>query len=135
MKGDPLVQERMDKIRRLMDMGVDPFGHRFDGAEPIAEVRARCPEEDVEDAEAPRARAAGRVMRLRDHGKVVFLDIVDRTGAIQVYLKKNIIGDAAFEVVKCLDLGDHLGVDGGVKKTRKGEVSIFATGLEYLGKA
>jgi len=133
--GDPLVQERMDKVRRLVSLGVDPFGHRYDGVEPIAAVRARCPEEDVEDAEAPRARAAGRIMRMRDHGKVVFLDIVDRSGAIQVYIKKNIIGDEAFEVVKCLDLGDHLGVDGGVKKTKKGEVSIFATGLEYLGKA
>jgi len=132
---DPLVRERLEKAGHLAELGVDPFGRRFDGREPIADVRARCPEEDVEDETAPRARAAGRVMRLRDHGKVVFLDIADRTGAIQVYIRKNNVGDENFEIVKQLDLGDHLGVEGGVKKTRKGEISIFATGLTYLGKA
>ncbi len=133
---DPLVQERLDKARRLEALGVDPFGARFDGAEPIAALRERCPDEPLEDpTAAPAGRGAGRVMRYRDHGKVVFLDIADRTGVIQVYLRKNDIGDDAFAIVQLLDLGDHLGVAGTVQKTRKGEVSLFAESVAFLGKA
>ncbi|MBN2490230.1 MAG: lysine--tRNA ligase [Planctomycetes bacterium] len=132
---DPLVKERLDKARKLAARGVDPFGRRFDGAEAIAAVRARCPEDSAEGTVPPPARAAGRIMRLRDHGKVVFLDLADRTGTIQVYLRRDDIGAEAFEVVRLLDLGDHLGVEGAVKKTHKGEISIFAARVVFLGKA
>ena len=132
---DSLVQERRDKADQLAALGFDPCGQKYPDPEPIEEVRSRCPEQDVDAADAPRARAAGRVMRFRDHGKVVFLDLADRTGSIQVYIRKQDVGDDDFRIVKLLDLGDHLGVEGTVRKTRKGEISIFATGLTFLGKA
>lgn len=125
----------MGKAARLASAGVDPFGERFDDAEPIQALRERCPEEVAEGETAPAGRAAGRVMRYRDHGKVVFLDIADKSGTIQVYLRKKDIGDDAFHIVQNVDLGDHLGVTGTVQKTRKGEISIFAESVAYLGKA
>lgn len=131
----PLVQERLAKLERLRALGVDPFGRRFDGAEPIAAVRERCVAAEVPEEEAPTARVAGRVMRYRDHGKALFLDLLDRTGRIQVYLRRDRLDARAFAVAKLVDLGDHLGVAGAVKKTRKGEVSVFARELTFLGKA
>jgi lysyl-tRNA synthetase class 2 len=111
-------------------MGVDPYGHKFDGVMPVEQVL----KDFVEGAEQ-KVRIAGRIMAMRSHGKAAFFDIHDRTGKIQAYIKKNAIGEEAFELFQMLDVGDIIGLDGPVSKTRTGEITVFAEKFELLSKA
>ncbi|MFM7243118.1 MAG: OB-fold nucleic acid binding domain-containing protein, partial [Planctomycetaceae bacterium] len=105
-----LEKARRDKFDRLVAMGIDPWGKRFDGALPIADVRGRG--EDVEKTadDGPTVRVAGRIMLLRSAGSLVFIDLHDRTGRIQLMLGKKQVGPEIWQVVDCLDLGDIVGV-------------------------
>ncbi len=121
--------ERLKALETLRALGVDPFGARFDGAVPHAELAARYDEL----AEKP-VRAAGRVTALRSHGKAAFFDLRDRTGRIQVHVKKDVLGEA-WKVFECVHIGDFVGVAGILRKTRTEEKTIFADGLTFLSKA
>src|SRR5262249_18552113 len=83
----------------------------------------------------PRVRAAGRIMQRRGQGKVIFLDIQDWTGRIQVYVGQKQVGDTGWALAQELDLGDLLGVDGTLGLTKMGELTIFAEALHFLGKS
>jgi lysyl-tRNA synthetase class 2 len=139
-----LEAARREKLHKISEMGIDPWGSRFDGHQPIGEIRGREHEIVVEPAQepdhagqqhGPTVRAAGRIVLRRPSGKVHWLQIRDWTGTIQVMLGKAQIGDAHFALAQCLDLGDILGVDGELKRTMKGELTIFATGLTILSKS
>jgi lysyl-tRNA synthetase class 2 len=135
--GVSLEKARRDKLERLAAMGIDPWGHRFDGIQPIADVRTtgasldRSP--DVTDG--PTVRVAGRIMLLRNAGSLVFIDLADRGGRIQIMLGKKQVGPEAWPVVGCLDLGDLIGVEGRLGYSKTGELTVFATGLEFLTKS
>lgn len=141
-----LHASRRDKLDRLRAMGIDPWGGRFDGQQRIGAVRSReaeitvtPPTADAPDKHAeqhgPRIRVAGRIVLKRDTGKLIFLDLRDWTGQIQVYIGKKQVGEQNWAVAECLDLGDLLGVEGELKKTRTGELTIFADQLHFLTKA
>jgi lysyl-tRNA synthetase class 2 len=130
---------RESKLEQIEKLGIDPWGGRFDGVLPIRDIR-RLPA----DADPPRrVRAAGRVIRRRIQGKVHFLDLWDwsvrdlpeEEARIQVYLGQKQIGDRAWELAQLLDLGDLVGVDGTLGRTRRGELTIFADGLHVLAKS
>ncbi len=123
-------QERLKKLEAMREKGIDPYGHRYDGVMPVEQVVAGF-EEDAER----KVRVAGRIMAIRGHGKAAFFDIHDRTGKIQAYVKKNALGDEAFELFKMLDVGDIVGLDGPVAKTRTGELTVFVEEFEILSKA
>jgi len=131
--GETLTEEhadnRQNKLQLLRERGIDPYGERFDGAQPIGEIVEGFDEETEQ-----RGRAAGRMMTLRDFGKAAFADLRDWTGKIQVYFKKNVLGEK-FELFRLLDLGDWIGVEGAVAKTRTGEITIFADDLCLLSKS
>jgi lysyl-tRNA synthetase class 2 len=130
-----LEKARRDKLAKLVTLGIDPWGQRFDDALPIAEVRARG-ESIASDAEdGPTVRVAGRIMLQRSAGSLVFLSLVDRTGRIQVMLGKKQVGPDAWNVVGCLDLGDLVGVDGRLGWSKTGEMTIFASGITFLTKS
>jgi lysyl-tRNA synthetase class 2 len=82
----------------------------------------------------PQVRAAGRIMLLRDKGKLLFIDIEDWTGRIQLFVGRNQVGEENWELLQCLDLGDLIGVDGILRRTQTGELSIFADHVHILGK-
>ncbi len=84
--------------------------------------------------EGPRVRAAGRIVRLRDAGKLLFVDIRDWTGQVQLFIGKSQIGEG-WALAQCLDLGDILGVDGELRRTKTGELSIFAEELHFMSKS
>jgi lysyl-tRNA synthetase, class II len=126
---DTFEASRTDKLRRIEELGLDPWGGRFDGHEPIAAVRAR-PHDGSQ-----RVRIAGRIVRRRGMGKAHFIDVKDWTGRIQVYLGKKEIGETGWALAQQLDLGDLVGVDGILKPTRTGELTIFADTLTFLGKS
>ena len=131
LMADKFETERRSTLEALREKGIDPFGKRFSGAQPIGDLIERFDSRP----EGDKVRAAGRVMALRSHGKSCFMDIKDWTGRIQVYLKMNQVGAEKYELVKLLDLGDLIGVHGGLFKTRTGEITIFADEFALLTKS
>ena len=120
--------ERMKKLEALRERGVDPYGGRYDDVQPIGDVLAA-----YEEGRA--VRVAGRVLAVRNFGKAAFLDLRDGTGKMQVYVRKNLVGEEAFGLFELTDLGDIIGVEGELGKTKTGEVSVFANGYRLLSKA
>ena len=151
--GAMLEASRRAKLERLVALGVDPWGGRFDGHQPIAAIRQReselphpatagepggatPPSPAASDAPpGPRVRAAGRIVLQRKKGKLVFLDLRDWTGQIQVMIGRAQVGEEDWAVAECFDLGDLVGVDGELKHTRTGELTIFAEKLHFLTKS
>jgi lysyl-tRNA synthetase, class II len=130
-----LLAVRRRKLEALREEGIDPFPHSFDGVQPIAAVRA--PHEGLEPgAETDaRVRVAGRIAAKRGQGKAAFLDLVDRSGRIQLLARVNALGEEAFERLLSLDLGDLVGVDGKVIKSRAGELTIALDSVTLLAKS
>ncbi len=133
--GAALQQARRDKLDRLRALGIDPFGQRFDEALPIADVRSRGEELPKESDAGPTVRLAGRIMLLRSAGSLVFVDLHDRTGRIQLMLGKKQVGPEIWKVVDCLDLGDIVGIDGRLGWSKTGEMTVFAAGVTFLTKS
>ena len=177
---------RRNKLQRIADLGIDPWGGRFDNRSLIGDICQRAGEvcyqtdqqsiaipplqqdESVDaksgrtvtswmtqaspDAPAipfrewlgqqgqgtfvgPQVRAAGRIVLQRDKGKLQFLDIQDWTGKIQLFVGRSQVGEDNWELTQCLDLGDFVGVDGQLRRTKMGELSIFVERLHFLGKS
>ena len=130
-----VLAERRAKLKRLREAGVDPFPHEYEGRTEIAAVREAHQGLDA-GAETDRAyRVAGRIAARRGQGKAAFLDLVDGTGRIQIHARRDVLGDEAFDRLVGLDLGDIVGVDGTAFKTRRGELSLAATGSTLLAKS
>lgn len=136
---------RREKLKQLEQLGVDPWGQRFDDHRPLAEIRARESEISSEPPppggegrpheHGPKVRAAGRIVLQRKKGKLIFLDIRDWTGQIQVMIGRAQVGEQNWAVAECFDLGDIIGVDGELKHTNLGELTIFAERLHFLSKS
>jgi lysyl-tRNA synthetase class 2 len=129
------VDDRRAKLERLREQGIDPFPHEYDGVTPIEEIHAA--HEDLEPGEETDAayRIAGRMSARRGHGGAAFIDVVDRSGKLQVQAKRDVLGEGAFDTLTSLDLGDVIGVDGTAFKSRRGELSLRATGWTLLAKS
>jgi lysyl-tRNA synthetase, class II len=123
------IKPRLEKREKLIDKGIDPYGGRFDVSESIANARENpTPDRDV--------RLTGRVLSHRDMGKSLFADIKDSTAKIQVYIKKQDIGDEQFDLCKnYIDLGDIVGVTGKLFTTHAGELTVKAESVTMLSKA
>ena len=123
---------RMDKMHKLEEKGILPFGHAYNWTHHTKEIQ-----ENVEEMEADGTvvKVAGRLTAIRGHGKTCFMDLQDKTGKVQVYARKDEMGEDAYSIVKLLDIGDIVGVEGSVFKTHMGEPSIRVQKLEFLSKA
>ncbi len=128
---ETLEQTRIEKLNKLREKGVDPYGAGYDNSTPLNEVIENYSEEE----EGKKVKCAGRIMTMRPHGKATFLHIKDWTGKLQVYVKMNTVGEEKYEIFRLLDLGDIIGVEGGVLKTRTGEITVFADDITVLSKA
>lgn len=128
---DTFEQERFDKLQRLREKGIEPYGKRYDNKQSIQSVI----ESFVPERDDIKAKTAGRISTVRPHGKTTFLDIKDWTGRIQVYIKLDKVGPEKFETLKLLDLGDIVGVEGILFKTRTGELTIFVDDFTILSKS
>ncbi len=127
MEVDEIKKIRMDKRDALKAKGIAPYGGRFDGVEPVAEVLAAF-------AEEKHALLAGRLMALRDHGKVFFGDLMDRTGRMQLFFKEAVLGEQ-WAVFKLIDIGDIIGVEGVLFTTKMGQQSLRVEKLTVLSKS
>jgi len=129
--------QRLDKARALRALGVDPYPRRFDRSHTFAEIVAAHGAKTAEDleTEAPEVRVAGRVVLKRPMGKASFATLSDGERTLQIYVRKDAVGDRAYEVFGLVDLGDFVGVTGKVMRTRAGELSVQARELVFLSKA
>ena len=127
---------RLDKLRRLEALGIDPWGQRFDGRTPIGEIRLLEPMPfDDANPQGPRVVAAGRVVRHRTGGKLHFLELWDQTGRIQLMIRVNKVTELEWKILNLLDLGDIVGVAGEFGKTKTGELTIQVDTLTFLTKS
>jgi len=133
---ETLRAHRRGKLDELRRRGLDPYPPRFPVDGSVSQIVARFAALDAAalDAQASRVRVGGRVTAIRSHGKATFVDLSDGDGRIQVYLKRDVVGDEGFSLLDTLDLGDFWGAEGVVFRTRTGELSIRAERVTVLAK-
>jgi len=130
-----LLAARRAKLERLRAQGVDPFPHEFAGVEPIASVLAEHEGLAAGEETSVSHRVAGRIAARRDSGRAAFLDLVDRSGRIQLHARVDELGEEGFERLVSLDIGDLIGVDGFAIRTRRGELSLRVSAFTLLAKS
>ncbi|MFR7397395.1 MAG: lysine--tRNA ligase [Streptococcus constellatus] len=128
---------RREKMTALAEQGIDPFGKRFERTADSAQLKEKYSDKTKEELHelAETATIAGRVMTKRGKGKVGFAHIQDREGQIQIYVRKDTVGEENYQIFKKADIGDFLGIEGEVMRTDMGELSIKATHITHLSKA
>ncbi len=128
--------DRLAKLEKIRQLGVDPYGGRYDSAEAVADILARHGEDD-EGKSLPEqsADAAGRIVLMRDMGKMIFAHLRDQSGQIQIALRKNALDETGWQLAKLLDLGDIVAASGLLQKSRTGEITIWADKLTLLSKS
>lgn len=129
LEREPLIAERWKKIEELEKSGVKPFGGKYDKKNMIGDILKHSPEENL------KFKTAGRLMSLRGKGKVYFAHIEDQSGKIQIYIKKDELGEEAFDkIVKMLNVGDIIGVEGELFITHTEELTLRVSKIELLTK-
>ncbi len=126
---------RRQKLDSLRAGGVEPFPHEYDGVEPIAAVRAAHEGLSAGDETDVAHRIAGRLAARRGQGKMAFLDVVDRSGRIQLQARVDELGPDGMDSLLSLDLGDLVGVDGTAFVSRRGELTLRVTAFALLAKS
>lgn len=132
---------RAEKNRRLAlldglrEQGVEPYPYRFDRTHTLQELRDTWGELEAGTETETEVSVAGRLMLIREQGKLVFATLRDRSGEVQLFVSKGVIGDEGFERTRGFDLGDWVGAHGTVMTTRKGELSVKVDRLDLLAKA
>lgn len=126
------MQVRLDKMHKIEEHGWLPFGHKFEWSHHAADIAEQFEELSANETIV---RLAGRVMAIRGHGKTCFMDLMDKSGRIQLYVRKDAIGEDNYALIKMMDIGDIVGVCGTVFRTHMGELSIKAVSLEMLSKS
>jgi lysyl-tRNA synthetase class 2 len=134
-EGASTQDDRRAKLERLRADGIDPFPHEFDGVVPVERVHEAHDGLEAGEETDQSYRVAGRLAARRGHGGAAFLDLVDRSGRIQLHARKDVLGDESFERLVSLDLGDLIGVDGTAFKSRRGELTLAVTGWQLLAKS
>jgi lysyl-tRNA synthetase, class II len=130
-----LLAARRAKLERLRADGVEPFPHDFDGVEPIGVVRDAHEGLGAGEETDVSHRVAGRLVARRESGRAAFLDLVDRSGRIQLLARVDELGEDGLARLVDLDLGDLVGVDGVAMRTRRGELSLRVTSFALLAKS
>jgi lysyl-tRNA synthetase, class II len=129
------MDDRRAKLERLREQGVDPYPHEFDGVTPVAKVHAAHDDLDAGAETDAAYRVAGRMTARRGHGGAAFLDLVDRSGKLQLQAKRDVLGGESFDLLTSLDVGDLIGVDGTAFKSRRGELTLLVRDWRLLAKS
>lgn len=131
------IEERRRSLDQIVHLGFDAYPHRFDRTHSISQVVQTFGIKTAEelDTERPRARIAGRIHAINKMGKAAFIRFTDGVELLQVYLKSNEVDERTWALFGLLDLGDFIGTEGRLFRTRTGELSIHAESLTFLAKA
>ena len=130
---DRLELARIEKLEKIIALGVDPWGERFDNHISIEKARELSPPEYGTDGEE--VRVAGRIMLRNDRGKLKFMHIQDMTGRVQIMISKADVTEEQWSLIENWDLGDLVGIDGPVRRTRTGEITVFVKQATMLCKS
>jgi lysyl-tRNA synthetase, class II len=135
-ESDQVVQRRAN-LEALKQLGVDPYPQRFDGATPITRLVAEHGAKTAQELEAPRlsTRIAGRILAIRTFGKAGFLQLSDGRSRVQVYVRQDSVPETDFRIFKLLDIGDWVGVEGYLFRTKTNEFSVHVSTLNFLSKS
>ena len=128
-------QVRLNKRQALLDEGGNPYGHAYEVTALTGELERRYPDLEPGDSTTDRVRVAGRVMARRLQGKIMFLVLRDREGDIQLFCRINELGDESFAALKDIDVGDWIGAEGEVMRTKRGQLSVRTDTWELLSKS
>jgi lysyl-tRNA synthetase class 2 len=123
-------RQRREKLSCIKQLGVDPYGSRYDGAESAEDIKRRFKDGD----ENQRARCAGRIVLLRDIGKLIFITLRDWSGTVQIGFSKKLL-DKQWALAKLLEAGDIIGAEGQLGKTKTSEITIWADSVTLLSKS
>ena len=123
-----LIEQRRENLAALREAGIEPFANKFTPSESCGDAKTSYPEERP-------VAVAGRLVSTREMGKTIFAHIRDTSGTIQLFIRKNDIGDEAFKIFKGLDLADFVGANGSLFTTKTGEISVKMTDFVVLTKA
>lgn len=136
---DDTIQARKEKRAMLNEKGVLVHPYSFDKKNTIEECLAKVElfnaENAEENLEERQVKTAGRIMALRTHGRVAFMDLKDQSGSMQLILRLQEVGQEKFDLLTAIDTGDFFGVEGVVMRSRTNEPSIMVANFEYLGKS
>lgn len=129
-----MMQLRREKIKTFSDMGVAPFGHRYEVTHHAQDIRDHF---DVLEGEedGPVVRLAGRLTAKRGHGKASFGELMDASGKVQIYFKYDVLGEEKYAQFRLLDIGDLIGIAGRVFKTQRGEITVIVNEFDLLAKS
>lgn len=125
-----LMKVRREKLTAIEAKGIEPFGRKYNATHHAQEII-----DNFEQLEGQTVRVAGRMMAIRGHGKASFAHVMDMSGKIQIYFRQDVLGEEGYENFHLLDIGDLIGVEGIVFRTNRGEISVKATGFEFLAKS
>ena len=128
-----VLRARREKLARLVELGVPPYGYRYDRTHDAAAAVAALGASAAEAAEP--VRVAGRIVSWRAQGKTTFGHLSDQSGRIQLYFRRDAVGEDRYAVLDLLDLGDVIGVSGSLFRTRTGEPTIRVDSFELLAKS
>jgi lysyl-tRNA synthetase class 2 len=133
---DDQQEQRRANFEQLVKLGVDPYPHAFDRTHTVHDLVTQFGEKTGPELEASRVETAtaGRILAMRSFGKANFLVISDGRSRIQVYIRQDSLPERAFQIFKLLDFGDFIGVTGHLFRTRTNELTIWASGIEFLTK-
>lgn len=129
--------QRLNKIQALREAGIEPYGSRFHGKTPLLDVISKQGETQRDELESKPVsyRIAGRVVSLRRFGKAAFAHLRDASGMLQVYFKKSLLSERDVSIFEKLDIGDMLGVEGHLFRTKTDELTLEAKELSFLSKS
>lgn len=128
-----VMQARRDKLASMIDAGIEPFAYSYDQTHSALEALKLAPETGSEEESAP-VSIAGRIVGWRGHGKTAFAHLADASGRIQLYFRKDQLGDEKFGELSFFDIGDVIGVKGTVFRTRTGEQTVKVSSVQMLAK-
>ncbi len=135
MNENDLTKSKLEKLAALRKMGIDPYPYRFDASHSAAQLHQEFEKIEADVDTGKPAKISGRIKIIRSFGKLIFLDVWDSTGKIQVQLKENDTEDQSLKLAELLDAGDWVGVQGRIIKTKRGELTVLARELTVLSKS
>ncbi|MBT4249507.1 lysine--tRNA ligase [bacterium] len=125
-----IIDFRKEKLNKLKELGINPYPHKFSPSHKSVEIL-----DGFNNLENKIVCIAGRIMALRKMGKASFIHVMDDKGRIQIFIKKDNVGENIYDVFKLMDIGDFIGISGVVFKTKVGEISISAEKFDVLSKS
>lgn len=132
--GRNLIEERLKKLKEVRDQGINPYPHTYNVTDYSDELHRKFGKIKAEEHTGKKVKVGGRIILMRNMGKVTFLTLNDGEGKIQLYLRKNDIGEG-YDLIKKFDIGDFMGAEGEIFKTMKGELSVYVKKFSMISKS